>query len=244
MAPARRRPAVRAGKCCAPQAAIAAGRGPVACDRAMPGRRPSAVRPARSVLRGAHARAQLRAGAPAGRHPRHAAGAAARGRSRHRSRRPRALGSARPHRRARRRGGDRRKARRRAPAAPALARASSAEQIKALYRDMPFEEVPLDGMRKTIAARLMQAKQTIPHFYLTADVEIGRLLALREEANAAAPKDRTAIRRSSSRSTISSSRPGRRRCSACRPPTRCGRRTASCASSIPTSALRSRSKAG
>ena len=36
----------------------------------------------------------------------------------------------------------------------------------------------------------MQAKQTIPHFYLTADVEIGRLLALREEANAAAPKDR------------------------------------------------------
>jgi pyruvate dehydrogenase E2 component (dihydrolipoamide acetyltransferase) len=50
--------------------------------------------------------------------------------------------------------------------------------------------VPLDGIRKTIAARLVQAKQTIPHFYLTADVEIGRLLALREEANAAAPKDR------------------------------------------------------
>ena len=39
-------------------------------------------------------------------------------------------------------------------------------------------------------ARLVQAKQTIPHFYLTADVEIGRLLALREEANAAAPKDK------------------------------------------------------
>ncbi len=55
---------------------------------------------------------------------------------------------------------------------------------------MPFEEVPLDGMRTTIATRLVQAKQTIPHFYLTADVEIGRLLALREEANAAAPKDR------------------------------------------------------
>src|SRR5262249_62288981 len=64
-----------------------------------------------------------------------------------------------------------------------------AEQIKALSRDGPFEEVPLDGMRRTIAARLIQAKQTIPHFYLTADVEIGRLLALREEANAAAPKD-------------------------------------------------------
>jgi pyruvate dehydrogenase E2 component (dihydrolipoamide acetyltransferase) len=66
----------------------------------------------------------------------------------------------------------------------------SAEQIKALYRDMPFEEVPLDGMRKTIATRLQQAKQTIPHFYLTADLEIGRLLALREEANASAPRDK------------------------------------------------------
>jgi pyruvate dehydrogenase E2 component (dihydrolipoamide acetyltransferase) len=65
-----------------------------------------------------------------------------------------------------------------------------AEQIKALYRDVPFEEVPLDTMRRTIAARLMQAKQTIPHFYLTADVEIGALLKFREEANAAAPKDK------------------------------------------------------
>jgi pyruvate dehydrogenase E2 component (dihydrolipoamide acetyltransferase) len=64
----------------------------------------------------------------------------------------------------------------------------SVEQIKALYRDVAYEEVPLDGMRKTIAVRLQQAKQTIPHFYLTADVEIGRLLALREEANASAPK--------------------------------------------------------
>jgi pyruvate dehydrogenase E2 component (dihydrolipoamide acetyltransferase) len=65
----------------------------------------------------------------------------------------------------------------------------TAEHIKALYRDTPFEEVPLDGMRRTIATRLVQAKQTIPHFYLTADLEIGRLLALREEANAAAPKE-------------------------------------------------------
>ena len=75
-------------------------------------------------------------------------------------------------------------------APPAAAAGASAEQVKALYRDAPFEEVPLDGMRRTIAARLMQAKQTIPHFYLTADLEIGRLLALREEANAAAPKDK------------------------------------------------------
>ncbi|MDI1347517.1 MAG: 2-oxo acid dehydrogenase subunit E2, partial [Pseudolabrys sp.] len=48
----------------------------------------------------------------------------------------------------------------------------------------------LDGMRATIAKRLVEAKQTIPHFYLTADIEIGRLMAMREEANAAAPKDK------------------------------------------------------
>ena len=73
--------------------------------------------------------------------------------------------------------------------AVAPAEGPNVEEIKALYRDVPFEELPLDGMRKTIATRLVQAKQTIPHFYLTADVEIGRLLELREEANAAAPKD-------------------------------------------------------
>ena len=73
--------------------------------------------------------------------------------------------------------------------AVAPAEGPSADEIKALYRDVPFEELPLDGMRRTIATRLVQAKQTIPHFYLTVDVEIGRLLGLREEANAAAPKD-------------------------------------------------------
>ena len=73
-------------------------------------------------------------------------------------------------------------------AAPAVA-GPSADQIKALYRDVPFEEVPLDGMRRTIATRLVQATQTIPHFYLTADVEIGAVITLREQANGAAPKD-------------------------------------------------------
>lgn len=72
--------------------------------------------------------------------------------------------------------------------AAAMARGPSASEVLAFYRDVPFEEVPLDGMRKTIATRLVQAKQTIPHFYLTADVDIGRLLALREDANVAAPK--------------------------------------------------------
>src|SRR5215472_11750592 len=76
-----------------------------------------------------------------------------------------------------------------APPGTTLAVGPSAEDVKAIYRDVPFQEVPLDGMRRIIATRLVQAKQTIPHFYLTADVEIGRLITLREEANAAAPKD-------------------------------------------------------
>ena len=75
-----------------------------------------------------------------------------------------------------------------APAAPALAIGASAAQVKALYDGIAYEEVPLDSMRRTIATRLTEAKQTIPHFYLTADMEIGRLIAMREEANAAAPK--------------------------------------------------------
>ena len=74
--------------------------------------------------------------------------------------------------------------------AAAPAEGLSAEAIRAIYRDVPLREVLLDAMRRAIANRLTQAKQTIPHFYLTADVEIARLIALREEANAAAPKDK------------------------------------------------------
>ena len=73
-------------------------------------------------------------------------------------------------------------------AAPAMATGASAEQVKALYQDVEFEELPLDGMRRTIATRLVEAKQTIPHFYLTADVTMDALLRLREDANAGAPK--------------------------------------------------------
>jgi pyruvate dehydrogenase E2 component (dihydrolipoamide acetyltransferase) len=77
------------------------------------------------------------------------------------------------------------------PAAHApLAQGLGTDQVKALYDPMGYEEVPLDSMRKTIAARLQHAKQTIPHFYLTTDIAIDRLIALREEANAGAPKDR------------------------------------------------------
>jgi pyruvate dehydrogenase E2 component (dihydrolipoamide acetyltransferase) len=71
----------------------------------------------------------------------------------------------------------------RAGAAPS----PSAADIRALYKDVAFEEVPLDGMRRTIAARLSRAVQTIPHFYLTSDCVIDGLLQLREQANAAAP---------------------------------------------------------
>jgi len=57
--------------------------------------------------------------------------------------------------------------------------------VAAVYDQRTYEEVPLDAMRTTIARRLVEAKQTIPHFYLTTEVAIGRLLALREEINAA-----------------------------------------------------------
>jgi pyruvate dehydrogenase E2 component (dihydrolipoamide acetyltransferase) len=70
----------------------------------------------------------------------------------------------------------------------AVASGASAAQVKALFDGVPYQEVPLDGMRATIARRLVEAKQTVPHFYLTADLEIGRLLAMREEANTASPK--------------------------------------------------------
>ncbi|HEY4981184.1 MAG TPA: dihydrolipoamide acetyltransferase family protein [Pseudolabrys sp.] len=76
------------------------------------------------------------------------------------------------------------------PIAAAMASGASAAQVKALYDGIAYEEVPLDSMRRTIAKRLIEAKQTIPHFYLTADIEIGRLVAMREEANAAAPVDK------------------------------------------------------
>src|SRR5215472_3739190 len=71
----------------------------------------------------------------------------------------------------------------RSPAAP------SPDRIKALYEPGSYQEIPLDSMRRTIAARLIEAKQTIPHFYLTADVAMDRLSAVRDEANATALRD-------------------------------------------------------
>jgi len=66
----------------------------------------------------------------------------------------------------------------------------SDEVVKKLFEPGSFTEVPHDGMRKTIARRLAEAKQTIPHFYLSLDCHIDALLKLREEINASAPKDK------------------------------------------------------
>jgi pyruvate dehydrogenase E2 component (dihydrolipoamide acetyltransferase) len=86
----------------------------------------------------------------------------------------------------------------RAPAAPApggpppmIAPAMSDQQIRALYEEGSYDLVPHDGMRRTIAARLTASVQTIPHFYLTIDCDIGKLLQAREEINATAPKDKS-----------------------------------------------------
>jgi len=77
-----------------------------------------------------------------------------------------------------------------AAAAPAIAPSLSDQQIRALYEDGSYELVPHDGMRRTIAQRLTASVQTVPHFYLTIDCDIGKLLAAREEINAVAPKDK------------------------------------------------------
>jgi pyruvate dehydrogenase E2 component (dihydrolipoamide acetyltransferase) len=72
---------------------------------------------------------------------------------------------------------------------PAVA-APADERIRALFEAGSYDVVPHDNMRRVIARRLVEAKLTIPHFYLTLDCNIGKLLAGREEINALAPKDK------------------------------------------------------
>ena len=81
--------------------------------------------------------------------------------------------------------------------APAAAEAAvpaghgmSDQQIRALYPEGSYEIVPHDSMRKIIAQRLVQSNLTVPHFYLTVDCDIGKLLAAREEINSTAPQDK------------------------------------------------------
>jgi pyruvate dehydrogenase E2 component (dihydrolipoamide acetyltransferase) len=80
--------------------------------------------------------------------------------------------------------------------APAMGGASapavgpSDKQIRALFKDGTYEAIPHDQMRKTIAQRLSASDRDIPQYYLTADCDIGKLVAAREEINASAPKDK------------------------------------------------------
>jgi pyruvate dehydrogenase E2 component (dihydrolipoamide acetyltransferase) len=52
-----------------------------------------------------------------------------------------------------------------------------------MYEGRQFEEIKLDGMRKIIAARLTEAKQTVPHFYLRRDIQLDALLKFRSQLN-------------------------------------------------------------
>jgi pyruvate dehydrogenase E2 component (dihydrolipoamide acetyltransferase) len=75
-----------------------------------------------------------------------------------------------------------------AAAAPAaMARGMSEEAVLKNFAEGSYELVKHDGMRKTIARRLQESKQTIPHFYVTVDCELDALLALRSQLNKAAP---------------------------------------------------------
>ncbi|MBY6004454.1 pyruvate dehydrogenase complex dihydrolipoamide acetyltransferase [Salipiger bermudensis] len=69
------------------------------------------------------------------------------------------------------------------PAAAGMPAGPGAEQVIKMYEGRDFEEVKLDGMRKTVAARLTEAKQTIPHFYLRRDIKLDALLKFRSQLN-------------------------------------------------------------
>jgi pyruvate dehydrogenase E2 component (dihydrolipoamide acetyltransferase) len=71
-----------------------------------------------------------------------------------------------------------------APAPAAAPAGPSTEMVRKMYADRAHEEIALDGMRKTIAARLTEAKSTIPHFYLRRNIELDALLKLRGQMNA------------------------------------------------------------
>ena len=70
-----------------------------------------------------------------------------------------------------------------APTAAAMPTSASADAVAKMYADREYTEIPLNGMRKTIAARLTEAKQTVPHFYLRRDINLDALLSFRGELN-------------------------------------------------------------
>ena len=69
------------------------------------------------------------------------------------------------------------------PATLSMTSSTTTEIIKDIYKDRHFTEIALDGMRKVIANRLTEAKQTIPHFYLRRSVSLDKLLMIRAEMN-------------------------------------------------------------
>lgn len=75
-------------------------------------------------------------------------------------------------------------------AAPAMAQQPSDDAVLRLFEPGSYDLVPHDSMRKVIARRLTESKQTIPHFYVSVDVTLDGLLDLRERLNLAAPKDK------------------------------------------------------
>jgi pyruvate dehydrogenase E2 component (dihydrolipoamide acetyltransferase) len=76
------------------------------------------------------------------------------------------------------------------PTAPPVSAPASDDVIRKFFEPGSFDETPHDSMRKAIARRLVEASQTIPHFYLSVDCKLDALLALREEINASAPRDK------------------------------------------------------
>ena len=199
-----------------------------------------ADRSARSVLRGAHARAQLRPGATARRHGGDAAGAPARRRSA--ASISRAYAAPAPHGRI----------------VAQDVEAGAAARAPRAARGRGPERRPGQGALSRRAVRGGAARRHAPHHRDAADAGEAdhpaflsdgrrrdrRAGKLREEANAAAPEGqgrRARVQAFGQRPRHQGA--GRRRCSGCRPPTRCGRRIASCASGRPTSASRSRSTA-
>jgi pyruvate dehydrogenase E2 component (dihydrolipoamide acetyltransferase) len=71
-------------------------------------------------------------------------------------------------------------------------RAGVLEQIRSQYEAGTYQEQPVDSMRRAIARRLTESKQTIPHFYLTVDLDVDALMSVREQRNAALPTQTTA----------------------------------------------------
>jgi pyruvate dehydrogenase E2 component (dihydrolipoamide acetyltransferase) len=75
-----------------------------------------------------------------------------------------------------------------APAAAPVAAGPSDDMVRKLFAEGSYEELPHDGMRKTIAARLSESNQTVPSYNISLDCQLDALLKVRADLNAAAPE--------------------------------------------------------